>query len=148
MAILPFLIIGLVQAGVSLDRVNKFINNPELDPKSVTHDPEIQDPILIEDGTFKWGEDEPEILKDINITVKKGSLTAVVGTVGAGQLTISPIHIDFNTKRTFDLYAVQSTWKLFYYKWTKCNLLVLQNVTNLTQNSLRPTSMLPKSFQR
>ena len=27
MAILPFMIIGLVQAGVSLDRVNKFMNN-------------------------------------------------------------------------------------------------------------------------
>jgi ABC-type bacteriocin/lantibiotic exporter with double-glycine peptidase domain len=74
-----------LQAGVSLDRVNKFINNPELDPKSVDHDPEVVDPILIEDGTFKWGEEEPEILKDINIRVKKGSLTAVVGTVGAGE---------------------------------------------------------------
>jgi hypothetical protein len=49
--------------------MNKFINNPELDPKSVSHDPEVEDPILIEDGTFKWGEDEPEILKDINIRV-------------------------------------------------------------------------------
>ena len=84
MAIFPFLIIGLVQAGVSLDRTNKFINNPELDPKSVSHDPEIRDPIVIEDGTFKWGDEEPEILKDINIRVKKGSLTAVVGVVGAG----------------------------------------------------------------
>ncbi len=91
MAILPFLIIGLVQAGVSLERVNKFMNNSELDPKAVEHDPEEVDPVLVEGGTFKWGENEPEVLKDINIRVKKGSLTAVVGTVGAGteQLILS-----------------------------------------------------------
>ncbi len=85
MAILPFLIIGLVQAGVSLDRVNKFMNNSELDPKAVEHNPEEVDPVLVEGGTFKWGEEDPEVLKDINIRVKKGSLAAVVGTVGAGK---------------------------------------------------------------
>jgi ATP-binding cassette subfamily C (CFTR/MRP) protein 1 len=86
MAIFPFLIVGLVQARVSIERVNKFINNDELDPTAVEHDPTEEDPIVVEKGTFKWGENDPEILRDINIKVKKGSLTAVVGTVGAGQM--------------------------------------------------------------
>ena len=56
-----------------------------MDPKAVDHDPEEVDPIVVEGGTFKWGEDDPEVLKDISFRVKKGSLTAVVGTVGAGN---------------------------------------------------------------
>jgi len=86
MAIFPFLIVGLVQARVSLDRVNKFINNDELNPNAVEHDPKEVDPITVEKGTFKWGDNDPEVLQDINIGVKKGSLTAVVGTVGAGKV--------------------------------------------------------------
>jgi ATP-binding cassette subfamily C (CFTR/MRP) protein 1 len=89
MAILPFLITTLVQASVSLDRVNKFINNSELDPKAVQHDKEKVNSIQVEGGTFKWGKDEPEVLKDINIQIKKGSLTAIVGTVGAGTDSIN-----------------------------------------------------------
>lgn len=85
MAIFPFLVVGLVQARVSIERVNKFINNDELDPTAVEHDTAEVDPIVVEKGTFKWGENDPEILRDINIKVKKGSLTAVVGTVGSGE---------------------------------------------------------------
>lgn len=38
LAILPFLVVALVQATVSLQRVNKYMNNEEVDPLAVTHD--------------------------------------------------------------------------------------------------------------
>ena len=88
MSVLPFLIIGLVQVQVSLERVNKYMNNEDLDKDAVTHDTSIKDPITIKDGTFKWGKEENVVLKDINMTVKQGSLTAVVGTVGAGKSSL------------------------------------------------------------
>ena len=34
------------------------------------------------------GKEENVVLKDINVTVKRGSLTAVVGTVGAGKSSL------------------------------------------------------------
>lgn len=40
-------------------------------------------PIVIENGNFGWGE-EP-VLKNINAQFQKGSLTAVVGSVGSGK---------------------------------------------------------------
>ena len=53
MAVLPFMIVGLVQANVSLGRVNKFMNNDELDVNAVQHDASDKDPIKIENGTFR-----------------------------------------------------------------------------------------------
>ena len=88
MTILPMLIVFLVQAGVSLQRLNKFMNNDELDEEAVQHDPEVEERVKIENGSFKWGENEPVILEDINFSVKKGSLTAVVGTVGSGKSSL------------------------------------------------------------
>ena len=53
MAVLPFLIVSLVQAHVSLGRVNKFMNNEELSDEAVQHEPNEKDPILIQNGTFR-----------------------------------------------------------------------------------------------
>ena len=88
MTILPMLIVFLVQAGVSLQRVNKFMNNDELDDESVQHNPDVKERIKVENGSFKWGEKEPVVLNDINFKVERGSLTAVVGTVGSGKSTL------------------------------------------------------------
>ena len=87
-AILPFIVVSLVQAKVSLDRVNKYMNNEELDAEAVHHDKSVKEQIRIRNGTFKWGKGEREILKNINFSVKPGSLTAIVGTVGAGKSSL------------------------------------------------------------
>lgn len=55
---------------------------------SVEHNEEAKDPIAIENATFKWASDEPTVLEDVNIHIKKGSLTAVVGTVGSGKSSL------------------------------------------------------------
>jgi ATP-binding cassette subfamily C (CFTR/MRP) protein 1 len=77
MAVLPFMIVGLVQAGVSLDRVNKFMNNEELDEEAVEHNASEKEPIVIENGTFRWSSEDPVVLDQINVKIKRGSLTAV-----------------------------------------------------------------------
>jgi len=45
-------------------------------------------PIIIENGTFSWGTNEPPVLKGINIKCNEKSLVAVVGTVGAGKSSL------------------------------------------------------------
>lgn len=73
-------------AYVSVKRINKFMNAEELDPNSVTNNPS-ENALEIEDGLFSWGEDEPT-LKNINIAVKRGKLSAVVGPVGCGKTSL------------------------------------------------------------
>lgn len=70
----------------SLRRLNKFLNSKELDPNNVTNNPS-EFALEINDGTFTWGGEE-KTLKNINLTVKKGNFTAVVGTVGAGKSSL------------------------------------------------------------
>ena len=60
----------------------------------------LENPIIIEKGTFSWGDDDNEdntgdekkkedvTLSNLNLTVKKGSLVAVVGSVGAGKSSL------------------------------------------------------------
>ena len=111
------LIVIVVQSGVSLQRINRFLNNEELDQNSVQHDPEVTDCIKIENGSFNWGESESVILQDINFSVKRGSLTAVVGSVGSGKSSLlgaclgdmNKISGDINVNGT-TAYVPQQAW--------------------------------------
>lgn len=76
----------VVQAWVSVKRINKFMNSPEIDPNNVTHHPS-ENALSIEDGSFTWG-GETTTLKNINLKVKKGNLTAIVGPVGSGKTSM------------------------------------------------------------
>ena len=89
------------QASVSLDRLNKYMNLPELKDNVVNkvrkdqRNGETKDAvsrpyaIQIQNSTFKWDADaEKPCLEDVSLDVKKGSLVAVVGQVGAGKSSL------------------------------------------------------------
>ncbi|XP_037025227.1 multidrug resistance-associated protein 1 isoform X2 [Bradysia coprophila] len=87
LSMLPMLITNMVQTSVSVKRLNKFMNCEELDPENVQHDPKESSSLVVENGTFSWGEEET-VLKNINFKVDKGNLAAVVGTVGSGKSSL------------------------------------------------------------
>ncbi|XP_063922476.1 multidrug resistance-associated protein 1 isoform X2 [Zophobas morio] len=86
MSLLPMLIVYCVEAMVSIQRINKFMNAEELDPTSVTHDSSETAPLVIENGSFNW--DDDPTLKNINLRLEKNTLTAVVGSVGSGKSSL------------------------------------------------------------
>ncbi|XP_058451158.1 multidrug resistance-associated protein 1 isoform X5 [Malaya genurostris] len=87
LSMLPMLISNLVQTSVSVKRINKFLNQEELDPENVQHDEKESCPLVIENGVFSWGEEETT-LKNVNLKIEKNQLAAIVGTVGSGKSSI------------------------------------------------------------
>ncbi|XP_034253299.1 multidrug resistance-associated protein 1-like isoform X3 [Thrips palmi] len=117
LSMLPMMISNLVQASVSIKRINKFMNSEDLDPSNVSHDDKEDSPLVIENGTFSWGPEEPATLKNINFKVNEGSLVAVVGSVGSGKSSLvsallgemDKITGRVNTKGTV-AYVPQQAW--------------------------------------
>ncbi|KPI96774.1 Canalicular multispecific organic anion transporter 2 [Papilio xuthus] len=87
LSMLPNVISNVVQTSVGIKRLNKFMNCDELDVNSVEHDKSEPDPLVIENGHFSWGEEQP-VLRNISVRIPRGSLVAVVGAVGSGKSSL------------------------------------------------------------
>ncbi|KAL3882085.1 hypothetical protein ACJMK2_028457, partial [Sinanodonta woodiana] len=92
MNIAPTMVNNFIKAKVSLERLDKFLNSPDLVenfnveiPKTA---PGEHNSIVIDDGTFTWDLDRQHCLSSINLKIPQGSLIAVVGQVGSGKSSL------------------------------------------------------------
>ena len=60
----------MVQCQVSVERINKFMNADELDPDSVTHKENFEDPIVVENADFTWNVNVSHILDVVQWLLK------------------------------------------------------------------------------
>ncbi|CAF3642109.1 unnamed protein product [Adineta steineri] len=92
LVVFPNVISSVVEARVSNKRIQKFLNNEELDENAVDRVPISSDgkSIKIENGSFRWSDNvqDPLILNNINLKIDQGSLVAFVGMVGSGKSSI------------------------------------------------------------
>ncbi|RZC38992.1 multidrug resistance-associated protein 1 [Asbolus verrucosus] len=133
LSMLPMMISNMVQAMVSVQRINKFMNSEELDPNSVSHDPSETAALVIENGSFNW--DDEQILKNINIRLEKKSLSAVVGTVGSGKSSLVSAFLGEMDKTSGRVNTVGSIAYVAQQAW-------IQNA------SLRDNILFGKSFDK
>lgn len=86
---LPQVISSVVQATVSLTRLQNFLSHDELDSTSVERQKTATGhAITVLNGTFSWGKMDPVVLERINLIIPQGSLVAVVGHVGCGKSSL------------------------------------------------------------
>ncbi|MGH0163405.1 UNVERIFIED_CONTAM: hypothetical protein FKN15_051191 [Acipenser sinensis] len=86
---LPQVISSLVQASVSLKRIQSFLSHDELDPDSVDKKNIASGCVVtVVNGKFSWAKSDPATLHSINLMVPHGSLLAVVGHVGCGKSSL------------------------------------------------------------
>ncbi|GMK60092.1 hypothetical protein CspeluHIS016_0903090 [Cutaneotrichosporon spelunceum] len=93
MSVFSNIINSIVEALVSVNRIESFLAAPEIDPNSrevIESDPKVgQEVVTIKNGEFRWVHDSLEpTLQDIDIGVKKGELLAVIGRVGDGKTSL------------------------------------------------------------
>uniref|UniRef100_A0A8C7QMM9 Multidrug resistance-associated protein 3 n=1 Tax=Oncorhynchus mykiss TaxID=8022 RepID=A0A8C7QMM9_ONCMY len=90
---LPQVISSVVQASVSLKRIQDFLSHEELDPESVDRNNTATgkhgySSVTVVNGKFTWAKQDPPALHNINLMVPQGSLLAVVGHVGCGKSSL------------------------------------------------------------
>lgn len=91
----------MVQAAVSVKRMNKFLSSDELDHYVRRSDsPTSPTAVSIERGVFAWSKSERNqpTLKNINLEVPRGKLIAIVGTVGSGKSSLLSALLGFMEK--------------------------------------------------
>ncbi|XP_035998439.1 canalicular multispecific organic anion transporter 2 isoform X2 [Fundulus heteroclitus] len=86
---LPQVISSLVQASVSLKRIQNFLSHDELDPTSVDRkNTSSAFAVSVVNGKFTWAKEDQPVLHNINVMVPPGSLVAIVGHVGCGKSSL------------------------------------------------------------
>ncbi|CAL8268963.1 unnamed protein product, partial [Boreogadus saida] len=87
---LPMVISSMVQASVSLKRLQVFLSHEELQGDSVDRNTMTgsSNSISIVDGAFSWSRTETSTLRRLNVHIREGSLVAVVGHVGSGKSSL------------------------------------------------------------
>ncbi len=98
----PVFVFDLARAGVSLGRMQRFLNCEERDEGAVQNVEAEEEgcAVEIERGSFGWSKmwegeeagggdgDSKAILSEVNLKIMRGSLVAVVGKVGSGKSTL------------------------------------------------------------
>lgn len=87
----PQSMIQISQAMISLKRLDDFMMSRELVEDSVERVEGCNGSTAVEikDGDFSWDDEGVEVtLKDVNLVIKKGELSAIVGTVGSGKSSL------------------------------------------------------------
>lgn len=97
LTVFPNVITSTIEASVSLYRIENYLSSQEIDPNAVTRLDYRKDagytdstPLVeINNGEFKWSEEDANpVLSNINLKVRKGEVTAIVGRVGSGKSSL------------------------------------------------------------
>ncbi|CAK4921712.1 unnamed protein product [Aphanomyces euteiches] len=92
---LPSMLATCMRAFVSLDRIQNFLGLPELQPLVSQVDITVGDKndlvIQILDGSFGWQRHAPPLFEHLNLSISKGELVVVHGSVGVGKTSLCQV---------------------------------------------------------
>ncbi|KAF8354986.1 mrp-1 [Pristionchus pacificus] len=100
LAIFAMIFSQAIQCSVSNKRLKAFFADDEIDPNAILKTKKEDIAVELEDASFGWDSTSAEFLKNINLSVKKGELVAIVGKVGSGKSSVLSALLGEMTKKS------------------------------------------------
>lgn len=88
MGMLPNVISSMLQASVSVDRLEKYLSGDDLDTSAIRRDPNFDKAVQFSEASFTWDRNLEPTIRNVNLDIMPGQLVAVVGTVGSGKSSL------------------------------------------------------------
>lgn len=88
LTMLPMVITSMLQASVSVDRIEKYLGGDDLDTSAIRRVNNFDKAVQFSEASFTWDRDMEATIRDVSLDIKPGHLVAVVGTVGSGKSSL------------------------------------------------------------
>lgn len=120
---------SFLQAKYSLDRLSEIQKTPDENSKKRNVPTIPMKGILLSGVSFKYpGTYNPYVLKDLNLMIPKGKVSAVVGTSGSGKTTLLKLLLSFYYPQEGDIYLDEKKMNTIESdKWREMCGIVMQD---------------------
>ncbi|XP_060027480.1 ATP-binding cassette sub-family C member 2 isoform X2 [Erinaceus europaeus] len=88
LSMFPMVVSSMLQASVSIERLEKYLGGDDLDTSAIRHDCNFDKAIQFSEASFSWDLDSEATIRDVNLDIMPGHLVAVVGSVGSGKSSL------------------------------------------------------------
>jgi len=136
------------QAEASIKRLNNINLEPiEDDKENLTKISNINGNISFETVNFEYKKDN-QVLRNINLKIKKGEVTAFVGASGAGKSTMIALILKFITPNNGDIFIDEKNLKLLNTKDIRKNIAVVQQQPFLFSGKIIDVIRMGRSYTK
>ena len=134
------------QTEASIKRLKNINSEPiEEDKENFKRISNIQGKIGFKKIYFEYKKDNP-VLKNINLEIKKGEVTAFVGASGAGKSTMMALILKFITPQNGDIFIDGENLKLLNTKDVRNNIALVQQQPFLFSGKIIDVIRMGRSF--
>ena len=136
------------QAEASIKRLKKINQEPiEDDKENLKRISNIEGKISFRKVNFEYKKDN-QILKNINLDIKKGEVTAFVGASGAGKSTMMALILKFITPKNGDIFIDDKNLKLLNTKDIRKNIALVQQQPFLFSGKIIDVIRMGRNFTK
>ncbi len=136
------------QAEASIKRLKNINQEPVEDEKEdLKNISNIEGKILFEKVNFAYKKDN-QVLKNINLEIKKGEVTAFVGASGAGKSTMLALILKFITPNNGDIFIDDKNLKILNTKDIRKNIALVQQQPFLFSGTIIDVIRMGRDFTK
>ncbi len=127
------------QAGISIQRLGDILNTPAepgFNPNRATL-PRVRGDVRLEQVTFRYRPDGPEVLKDLTLEGRAGEVIGLVGRSGSGKSTITKLIQRLHSPESGRVLVDGVDLRLVDTAWLRRNIGVVLQENRLFNRSVR-----------